>query len=77
MRRLSEIAKEITADWLSMSIYAAPYIRAMLHLSLISDKYICEDGEGIVLRFLCNAGSWRGPVARRIKAELKSMLPKH
>ena len=32
------------------------------------------DGRSIVLYFLANAQQWRGPDARRIKAELKSML---
>ena len=33
-----------------------------------------DDGGSIVLYFLSNATTWRGEDARRIKAELKSLL---
>jgi hypothetical protein len=46
----------------------------MAELTNITDKYISEDGEGIVLGFLCNCAKWRGEDARRIKAELNAIL---
>ncbi len=79
-RPLSVIAAEIRKTWVNVKgapnvNYAAkPYLEAMEQLTLITDKYFADDGESIVMYFLSNATSWRGPDARRIKAELKAML---
>lgn len=74
MRTLQIIAREITVDWASPSLHAQPYLSAMHSLRDIDSKYYADSARDIVLRFLSNAGSWRGEVARRIKAELKEML---
>ena len=74
MRKLSEIAQEIRADWKNVSVYARPYLDAMSGLSTVNENYIAEDGRTVVLYFLANAGSWRGEVARRVKQELKKMV---
>lgn len=42
-------------------------------LSSINDCYGYDDARSIVLYFLCNAKSWRGDTAKRIKAELKAI----
>lgn len=73
VRRLSEIAQEIAGDWKKPYFGAVPYIEAMRELASIDDKYYFDDARGIVLYFLANAGTWRGPVAQRVKAELKGM----
>jgi hypothetical protein len=73
IRPLSEIAKEIRKDWTSPYFGAVPYLDAMSTLSTIDQDYFCDSGVSIVLYFLANAQTWRGPVARRVKAELKSM----
>lgn len=72
-RPLYEIAKEIRQDWKNLSPYAKPYVDAMATLNKITDTYICDSGKSVVLYFLSNASSWRGDVAKRIKAELKAM----
>lgn len=72
-RPLYEIAREIRADWKKVSPYAAPYLSAMATLDSIEDNYIFDSGRSVVAYFLANAGSWRGDVAKRIKAELKEM----
>ena len=74
-RPIYEIAREIHKSW-GRNIYfgAKPYLSAMLSLDKISDKYMFDDARDIVNYFLANAGTWRGDDARRIKAELKSML---
>jgi len=78
MRKLSEIAKDISADFVgAKSSFARPYINAMKELSTLDDMYGCDDATGIVIRFLCNAQTWRGSIARTIKAELKDMLREH
>ena len=74
MRPLYTIAREIRADWKKVSPYAAPYLQAMSYLNSVDDNYIMESGRSIVSYFLANAGSWRGETAKRIKAELKSMV---
>ena len=74
MRTLREIANEVRTNWKNVSPYAEQYLSAMATLNNVTDRYIFDDGRDIVLRFLCNANGWRGEVARRVKAELKSML---
>jgi len=77
MRSLAVIAREIYNDWGSKINFAAkPYLVAMLQLDKITDKYYYDSGDSIVLYFLCNASTWRGETARRIKKELNEMLKK-
>lgn len=72
-RPLHEIASEIRANWAKPYFGAVPYLEAMESLSGINDSYGCDSAESIVLYFLSNATTWRGDVARRVKAELKKM----
>lgn len=73
-RKLYDIAAEIKRDWRPTVNYAAaPYLDAMQGLGGIDDRYLADDARSIVAYFLCNASSWKGPTARRIKAELKAM----
>ena len=74
MRKISEIASEIKMDWKKVNFAARPYLDAMLSLESIEDKYYFDDARSIVTYFLCNASSWRGEKAKKIKAELKGML---
>lgn len=57
-----------------MNFDAKPYLDAMMHISSVTDSYGLDDGNGIVLYFLSNASSWRGPDAKRLKDELKAAL---
>lgn len=68
---LASIASIIKSDWARVSPYAHPYLRAMFYLSGDDSKYGLDDAKTIVLYFLANAGTWRGPVAKLVKAELK------
>jgi len=72
-RPLYEIAAEIRKDWKKVYFGAVPYLDAMQTLDRIEDNYIMDSGKSIVLYFLCNAGTWRGDTARRVKAELKAI----
>ena len=75
VRPLYEIAKEIRNDWGSKIYFGAkPYLGAMLTLDKITDRYMCDDAKTIVCYFLANASTWRGEVAKRVKAELRAML---
>lgn len=73
-RPIYEIATEIRKDWKNVNYAAKPYLDAMSTLNSISDNYIMDSGKSIVLYFLSNASSWRGEVAKAIKAELKAMV---
>lgn len=73
-RPLNEIASDIIDDWYPVNYAAQPYLRAMCTLSTVSDHYGFDSGASIVRYFLANAGAWRGPKAREIKAELKALL---
>lgn len=74
-RPLHQIADEITKTWRKPYFGAVPYIEAMRHLNLITDRYYEDPADDVVIYFLSNARYWRGPDAARIKAELKAMLP--
>lgn len=76
-KSISEIARIILKNWGTRLNYAAkPYVDAMLTLNSIKDNYYLDSGTDIVARFLCNANSWRGEVAREVKTELKARLKK-
>lgn len=74
MRPLTDIANDILHHWVGVSPHAMPYVLAMLDLRTVDDRYGADDGRTIVLYFLSNAGAFRGPEARRLKAELKEHL---
>jgi hypothetical protein len=73
-RPICEIAREIRKVWKNVYFGAVPYLDAMQSLGDISESYGFDSGESVVLYFLANAQTWRGPDARRIKAELNAIL---
>ena len=73
MRKIHEIARDIRKDWKKVYFGAQPYLDAMSTLDSINDQYYCDSAKSIVLYFLSNAQTWRGPVAKAIKAELKAL----
>lgn len=73
-RPLREIAREIRADWTKPYFGAVPYLDALSTMGNITENYYYDTGDSIVMYFLANASTWRGPVARAIKAELKGLL---
>lgn len=73
-RSLAEIAADIQKHWANVWFGAVPYLAAMGRLDKITDAYGDDDAETIVTYFLSNATYWRGPDARRIKAELTALL---
>lgn len=74
-RELSVIAQEVKKDW-GAKIYfgAVPYLDAMAQLRTINDMFYEDSADSIVRYFLSNASTWRGEVAKRVKAELKQMV---
>jgi len=73
-RSISVIACEISNDWKKVYFGAKPYLDAMFCLDKITDKYGFDDADSIIRYFLCNAGTWKGDTAKRIKKELKQMI---
>lgn len=61
-------------NWPKIYFGAVPYVDAMRELNTINDKYYANSASSVILYFLSNATTWRGPDARRIKTELKEML---
>ena len=74
MRNINTIASEILIDWKTVNYAAKPYLAAMRDLETMQDNYYQDDAQSVVRYFLANAGTWRGDVAKRVKAELKGML---
>ena len=75
-RPIHEIASEIDMLWPKVSRDAVPYLDAMFSLNSITDRYGADYADSIVMYFLSNASSWKGPDAKRIKTELKQLLKK-
>lgn len=74
VRPVNVIAQEIMSDWTNVNYAAKPYLAAMLTLENVEQDYIHESGTMIVGYFLCNATTWRGETARRVKKELNAMI---
>lgn len=82
MRPLSEIAIEIRNDmvaqhggkWRMKFVYAVEQLDAISTLNSIRDDYYADRGTQVVASFLCNATTWKGETARRIKKELNDQL---
>lgn len=73
-RTISAIARDIRRDWGAKVNYAArPYLDAMLQIDGPSDMFYNDDAKSVVVYFLANASSYRGPVAKALKAELKKL----
>lgn len=77
MRPLHTIAHEVFDKWGEKVYFGArPYLEAMLELNTISDNYMADSGESVVLYAMSNMANFRGEDARRLKAELKEHLKK-
>jgi hypothetical protein len=74
-RPIHVIASEIRKDWgANVNFGAVPYLGAMRSLDSVNDPYGQDSGKSIIMYFLCNANTWRGEVARRVKKELNAMI---
>lgn len=70
-RSVAEIGEEIRRVWKNPYFGAVPYIGALCAIESLDTPYGHDNPRGIVRYFLCNASRWRGPDAKRLKAELK------
>lgn len=75
---ISQIAGLIVADYRgrgkAVPVYAEPYVSAMRSLESVSDVYGSDSGRSIVAYALSNLATWRGEVAKAVKAELKRRI---
>lgn len=75
---LSEIARLIEKDHRNsrknLPFGAKPYVDALKYLEHVGQNYGADSGKSIVAYALSNLTSWKGPVARAVKAELKARL---
>lgn len=72
-RPIHQIAREIRREWKNVYFGAVPYLDAMFSLDRIADSYGMDSGASVVCYFLANASTFRGPVAKALKAELKKI----
>lgn len=80
-RSIAQIASEAEQDMRStigpkykQKLYGAiPYLDAMYSLNSINDSYGMDSGRSVVAYFLSNVSQWKGEVAKKLKAELKSL----
>lgn len=75
-RTFQQIARDVKSTWMNVYFGAAPYLEALLTLDTTDPEalYGIETAGDITRYFLANAQTFRGADARRLKAELKSML---
>lgn len=71
---ISQIAAIIRKDWKNVYYGAVPYLDAMHSIQTIDDTYGSDNARGIINYFLNNASTWRGEVARAVKAKLKALI---
>lgn len=75
VRTLPELCREIRKDWGGKMYFGAvPYFKAMECLNNVNEMYGLDSGKSIVLYFLSNAQTWKGPKAKEIKSELKKLI---
>lgn len=71
---LSNLAALCREDWDNVYFGAVPYLNALASLDTLDDQYGLDPAEEVVVYFLSNAQTWRGELARAVKAELKRRL---
>lgn len=71
---LAGIASVIRRNWNPVYFGAKPYLAAMASLDSVKDNYGADPGREIVNYFLANAQTWKGRVAKEVKAELNKRV---
>jgi hypothetical protein len=67
------LAMIIKSHWPKMYFGAVPYVDAMRTMGSFNEPYGCDSGWEIGLYFLANANTWRGEVAKAVKARMKEL----
>ncbi|MNH27196.1 hypothetical protein D3C73_1559150 [compost metagenome] len=64
----------VRKDWKNVYFGAVPYLDAMRSLNSVNDNYYEDSASLVINYFLANATTWRGEVARAVKAKLKQLV---
>ena len=73
-KSISFIAQIIDEDWKKINYGAVPYLEAMHSLETVDSSYGYDTGKSVVTYFLANAQTWRGEMAKAVKAELNRRI---
>lgn len=68
------IAEDVARHWKNVAPAAVPYLEAMHELEDLHQGYYYDSARSVLAYFLSNAKTWKGPVARHIKREIKLLL---
>jgi hypothetical protein len=71
---IAHIALLVRKDWKNVYLGAVPYLDAMRSLNSVNDNYYEDSASSIINYFLANATTWRGEIARAVKAKLKQLV---
>ena len=71
---ISTIASVVRCDWKNVYFGAVPYLDAMRSMGSVNDDFGMDSGKSVVLYFLGNAQTWRGPIAKAVKKELNARI---
>ncbi|GEN71286.1 hypothetical protein D3C87_1172600 [compost metagenome] len=71
---IAQIALMVRKDWKNVYFGAVPYLDAMRSLNSVNDNYYEDSASLVINYFLANATTWRGEVARAVKAKLKQLV---
>lgn len=73
-RPVYKIAQDILNNWSRPNYAARPYLAAMLTINNENEQFGHDTAKSIILYFLSNASSYRGPKAKELKNELKTLI---
>ena len=71
VRGPDEIVRDIKRDWKQPYFGAVPYLDALSTCTSWNDTYGWDGARDLGLYLLGNMKTWRGDVARSVKAELR------
>jgi hypothetical protein len=74
MRPINQIAQDIKREWKTVNYAAKPYLSAMYELTDKNSSAGYDNAQSIIRYFLANASSFRGPIAKELKNELKQHI---
>lgn len=74
MRPINQIARDILREWKTPYFGCVPYLQALTTCTTVNDAYGYDTARSLINYALANMGSFRGPQAKELKAELKRHL---
>lgn len=68
------LASIVRRAWPNVYFGAVPYLDAMRTMNGFGEMYGADEGREIGIYFLANAATWKGDVAKAVKARMKVLL---